>query len=270
MIVPKGDMSTSDSGSSDHTSQRPPSYRVEDFRSIDPVDKRPVFPAIPELELEHTAINTTYPNDNRTSYTTISNPPSVSNLASSSKAILTTSLNDIELPAAFSRIPPPHISYDSFKPLFLVANGKTLEKGFPRVQPPSVVHPHPFTYHDVTESDWLSFLDVLRAAASLTEKDISRSNLPIISILPIVNTLTEAGVQMIMKSRKGGKVAKMVDRWNHHFFSPRRMRAILMKGSIKISGLTDISADGQLSTLSEYPTPSTPNDNVYRLFVISV
>lgn len=172
MIVPKGDMSTSDSGSSDHTSQRPPSYRVEDFRSIDPVDKRPVFPAIPELELEHTAINTTYPNDNRTSYTTISNPPSVSNLASSSKAILTTSLNDIELPAAFSRIPPPHISYDSFKPLFLVANGKTLEKGFPRVQPPSVVHPHPFTYHDVTESDWLRLVYLCIYVLTLPYADI--------------------------------------------------------------------------------------------------
>lgn len=149
-------MNASGSRHYDHTSQRPPSYRVEDIRSIDPVDKVPAFPTIPELELEPTASNTlTYSNDTQTSYTTSPLTPSGSHQASSSKGTLTTHFSDIELPAAFARVPPHHISYDSFKPLFLVANGKALEKGFPPVPPPSVVHPHPFTYHDVTENDWL-------------------------------------------------------------------------------------------------------------------
>ncbi|KAH9477963.1 hypothetical protein JR316_0010196 [Psilocybe cubensis] len=277
MIVPENNMNDAGSSSQlyDHTSQRPPSYRVEDIRSFEPVDKVPVFPTIPELDVDSSASSSTTPSSNtafQTPYTISPVSPSGSHQASSSKGTLTTSLfSDTELPTAFSRVPPAHISYESFKPLFLAANGKTLEKGFPPVPPPSVIHPHPFTYHDVTESDWLSFLEALRAAASLTEKDINRSfSVPIISSLPLVGQLTGAGVQMLMKGRKGNKVAKVVDRWNHHFFCPRRMRAVLMKGSTKISGITEIAADGQLSTYPEYQTPTTPNDDVFRLFVISV
>ena len=58
----------------------------------------------------------------------------------------------------FSRVPPRELSYSSFQPMYLLCNGKTLDKGFPRAPPPSPILPHPFNSHDITESDWLRFV----------------------------------------------------------------------------------------------------------------
>jgi len=59
------------------------------------------------------------------------------------------------IPPCFSRPPPDVLSYPSFKAVFLVANQKSLEKGFPLACPPSNDRPHPFTSHDINEADWL-------------------------------------------------------------------------------------------------------------------
>jgi len=111
---------------------------------------------------------------------------------------------------AFSRPPASGLPYQAFKPTYLAARGKSLEKGFPMIPPPSEEVPHLFVTHDVHQDDWLqcvcfvdshkdriiyhyyyflpdSFLDDLRMAGSLTQKDISRSHLPIISFVPIVS-----------------------------------------------------------------------------------
>jgi hypothetical protein len=61
-------------------------------------------------------------------------------------------------PSQFSRVPPKELSHISFQPMFLLCNGKTLDKGFPRAPPPSSVQPHPFISHDITEDDWLRFV----------------------------------------------------------------------------------------------------------------
>ena len=65
---------------------------------------------------------------------------------------------DSEGLSTFSRVPPRELSYSSFQPMFLLCNGKTLDKGFPSAPPPSSIQPHPFNSHDITEGDWLRFV----------------------------------------------------------------------------------------------------------------
>ena len=48
----------------------------------------------------------------------------------------------------------PSLPYSSFPPMYLSANGRHLDQGFPMMPPPSQVQPHPFTSHDVNELDW--------------------------------------------------------------------------------------------------------------------
>ena len=55
---------------------------------------------------------------------------------------------------SFARPPAQNLCYNNFPPTYLIANGKKLDSGFPMEPPPSPVHPHPFTSHDVNEADW--------------------------------------------------------------------------------------------------------------------
>ncbi|KDR72519.1 hypothetical protein GALMADRAFT_228809 [Galerina marginata CBS 339.88] len=251
---------------SSESQSAPPSYVHENRdREIDPIEKTPAFPV---------------PEDHRPTYSTITSTRTYYATSSSTSGSAPTSprhrdgldisiptANDA-LPSAFSRAPPPELSYPAFNPIFLVAQGKTVDKGFPAAPPPSSVQPHPFTSHDVGEADWLSFLNAVRSAATLTEKDVRRSYLPIISIIPIVNIIAATGVQKIMKNQKGGKVAKTIGIWNHLFFGPRKLRVILMKGQVKLSGQTELPPDGQFSPANLAPVAA--DDDVYRLFVVSI
>lgn len=65
-----------------------------------------------------------------------------------------TSTSPEQLPPSFSRLPPHDLAYGPFQPMFLVASGRYLNKGFPSVPPPSNLRPHPFIIHDVNEGDW--------------------------------------------------------------------------------------------------------------------
>jgi hypothetical protein len=89
-------------------------------------------------------------------------------------------------------------------------------------------------------------------------------------MVPIISTLSAVGVQKIMKSQKGDKVAKTIDIWNHHFFGPRRLRVILMKGQVKLSGLTELPTDGLITATPSHLAPITADDDVYRLFLVSI
>ena len=60
--------------------------------------------------------------------------------------------------ASFSRFPSQDAMYPSFPPIFLVATGKSLHKGFPYASPPSSSNPHPFVSHDVNEGDWTRYI----------------------------------------------------------------------------------------------------------------
>jgi hypothetical protein len=39
--------------------------------------------------------------------------------------------------------------------MYLIANGRYLDEGFPVVPPPSPMQPHPFSSRDVREVDWI-------------------------------------------------------------------------------------------------------------------
>ena len=60
--------------------------------------------------------------------------------------------------SSFTRVPSMDVLYPSFQPLFLVATGKTLDKGFPNASPPSKSNPHPFVSHDINEGDWIRYV----------------------------------------------------------------------------------------------------------------
>lgn len=58
------------------------------------------------------------------------------------------------LPTSFSRTTPSNLPYGAFSPMYLTANGRHLNKGFPFLPPVSVEAAHPFLTHDIAESDW--------------------------------------------------------------------------------------------------------------------
>jgi hypothetical protein len=83
-------------------------------------------------------------------------PPSRSLLSLVGGSASTPSQNQgPPLPPSFSRPPPHNLVCDTFPPIYLIANGKHLDDGFPVVPPPSSVQPHPFSSHDVREVDWI-------------------------------------------------------------------------------------------------------------------
>jgi len=173
--------------------------------------------------------------------------------------------------------------------MFLIATGKTLDKGFPFTTPPSNSNPHPFASHDVYENDWMSFLHEVQTVATLTEKQIRMSHLPIISIIPIVNELSFYGVKQYLKHRNASKVIDCIEKWNRHFFEQRKMKIVLMKGQVKVSGqkeylnhtspppTSDLKSDDNRHYQDHPPPPSSPgisqeligtHDDIYRLFVV--
>jgi len=148
-----------------------------------------------------------------------------------------TSGPDESLPLSFSRQPPPHLHYDHFPPLFLIAKGDHLDKGFPICPPPSHLLPHPFITHDVNEGDWTRLLEDIRKTAMLTQRDADRArSIPIVNILPILNSLVEHAIRQHLKRRKAAPVSKLIETWNHHFFHPRKMEVVLMHGQVRLSG----------------------------------
>jgi len=125
--------------------------------------------------------------------------------------------------------------------------------------------------------------------ATLTEKQIRLSHLPIISIIPVINELAFYGVKQILKHQNVSKVVDCIDKWNRHFFEQRKIRIVLMKGQVKVSGQKEYlnhtsqapSGSNLQSDDHKYedrpPPPSAAgisqeligkNDDTYRLFVV--
>jgi hypothetical protein len=222
-------------------------------------------------------------------------PPTSSSSYFTPTLSATENTMSVQVPTSFSRVPSRDVMYPSFPPIFLVATGKTLDKGFPYASPPSSSDPHPFVSHDVTEGDWTSFLEEVRLAAALTDKQIRRSHLPIVDLLPIINSLASYGVKQIMKHQNISKVIACIDQWNRHFFEQRKMRVILMKGQVTVKGQPEYLNDAASYATSpsssrgpefddrkhdeDHPSTSTSavgisqglidkNDDIYRLFVV--
>ena len=96
---------------------------------------------------------------------------SFANSASSSHFAPASSINNAAMsvpivrpapgsPFSFARAPSREVTYPSFPPMFLVATGKTLAKGFPYTSPASNSNPHPFASHDVYEVDWMRYFSL--------------------------------------------------------------------------------------------------------------
>ncbi|KAJ7189171.1 hypothetical protein C8R46DRAFT_1056736 [Mycena filopes] len=180
--------------------------------------------------------------------------------------------------ASLTRVPPPNLPRTPFPPLFLLADGPSLRSGFPAVPPPSTEQPHPFTLHDVNETDWLQFLTDLRNVSNLTEEDRQTAYcVPVLSSVPIINLAIATAITHHIQRKKKWLASLLVDKWNHHFFHPRRIEVILMRGQTKLSGQSDqpvanLYTPRSVNFTAPPPPPSATSsgDRTYRLFVVSM
>ncbi|TFK41675.1 hypothetical protein BDQ12DRAFT_678331 [Crucibulum laeve] len=169
-------------------------------------------------------------------------------------------------PPAFLRQPSRSSTYTSFSPMYLIARSRYLNKGFPPFPPPSSSRHHPFATHDIAMEDWLSFLEDVQSSTTLTLLDKGLVHLPavallpVVAFLPIINSIASYGIKSYMKSRKSNVVADVVDQWNHHYFNPRRMSVILMKGHSKLSGKRNVNLG--TSDIISPPRPVSPSSSV--------
>ncbi|KAJ7086206.1 hypothetical protein C8R44DRAFT_37333 [Mycena epipterygia] len=189
-------------------------------------------------------------------------------------------------PPSLSRAPPPNLPKTPFPPMFLLAQGNSLRQGFPCIMPPTTHQPHPFALYDVNETDWTQFLEEMRTVASLSPQDKVTANcVPILSAVPIINVAVAAAITHHIRRKKPRLVSFVVDKWNHHFFHPRRIEVILMRGENKLSGQSDQPVANLYTprTVNFTPPPldSDPkrgekhgshndSDKTYRLFVVSM
>lgn len=142
-------------------------------------------------------------------------------------------------PPPFLRPAPRHLSYPSFEPTYLIGPSERLDKGFASEIPPSRIHPHPFSTHDVREEDWMRFLSDLKKAASLTPRNRvvagvvpmaagiglpgelryglirADSNLTGSGLACFEGMLVSRAMENRMRGRKRGPAGELVDHWNH-------------------------------------------------------
>ncbi|KAJ6493200.1 hypothetical protein C8R45DRAFT_989139 [Mycena sanguinolenta] len=190
---------------------------------------------------------------------------------------------------SLTRIPPPNLPRTPFQPMFLFAEENSLEKGFSSAIPPSSNYPHPFTTLDINEPDWLQFLSEIRTVANLTEKDVDTAyHVPVVSAIPLVNLAVALAITHHIKRKKPRLVSLLIDKWNHHFFHPRNIEIILMRGQVKVSGQSDQPVGNLYTprTVNFKPPPMSDTDSktsggdrhgskgssdkTYRLFVVSM
>ncbi|KAJ7358242.1 hypothetical protein DFH08DRAFT_848111 [Mycena albidolilacea] len=198
--------------------------------------------------------------------------------------------------ASFTRPAPINLERTPFQPMFLFADGNSLGNGFPNVLPPSTNQPHPFFVHDINETDWTTFLGDMQRAARLTEKDTRTAYcVPVVSSIPIINLALASAITHHIRRKKPRLVSLLVDKWNHHFFHPRNIEVILMRGQVKLSGqsdqpvanlytprtvnfkpplLEDATSDGKSPPAAKGGSArghgSGNADKTYRLFVVSM
>ncbi|KAJ7469295.1 hypothetical protein B0H11DRAFT_1868568 [Mycena galericulata] len=243
--------STSNGSSSGSGLRPPPQWHPTSSETALPVSSPPQFPALSPTH----------------SHTYIATPPSQ--------------------PSSFSRRPPYNLPKTTFQPMFLFAEENSLKKGFPCVPPPSTSHPHPFELFDINETDWAEFLDDLRVMARLSPQDRTQAEcVPIVSALPLINIVVGSAIRHHLRRQKPRLVSLLVDKWNHHFFHPRGIEVILMRGQNKLSGQSDQPVPSLYTprTVNFTPPPlddsdapdkhghhhASGGDKTYRLFVVSM
>lgn len=120
----------------------------------------------------------------------------------------------------------------------LISNDKDLSKGFPELPPPCQAHPHPFSTHDITEEDWKRFLADIKKGGSLSGGQRIKSNvIPMMTGIGLVGGFLLTGaIEKKMKAKNRNAAGDVIDNWNHYFFGPRRMEAVLCQASERLSG----------------------------------
>lgn len=120
----------------------------------------------------------------------------------------------------------------------LISNQADLSKGFPELPPPCQLCVHPFATHDILEEDWKRFLADVKKAGSLSAGQRIKSNaIPFVAGISLVGGFFLTGaIEKRMKAKNRNAAGDVVDHWNHYFFGPRRMEAILCQGSERLSG----------------------------------
>ncbi|KDQ60001.1 hypothetical protein JAAARDRAFT_32369 [Jaapia argillacea MUCL 33604] len=151
-------------------------------------------------------------------------------------------------PPSFSRPAPSNLPYTAFPPLTIYL-GKGLGDGFPTTLPPTahVDEPHPFTSHDIQESDWLSFLGSIKEVGSLSGGEKIVGNPLVLGIAGgltfgvaggVTGAIIAKGVHHRMMKKKYLAIGELINIWNQTFFHPRKMEVILAKGPERLSGPT--------------------------------
>ncbi|KAF8840190.1 hypothetical protein BDN67DRAFT_968899 [Paxillus ammoniavirescens] len=151
---------------------------------------------------------------------------------------LSSFFGDKGTPPMWQRLPPAGLPYNQFPPMCLISNGKELSKGFPELPPPCELNQHPFSTHDVNEEDWKRFLADVKKSGSLSAAQRIKSN-----AIPLVTGASFFGgflmtyaIEKKMKAKNRTAAGDLVDHWNHFFFGPRKMEAVLCQASERLSG----------------------------------
>ncbi|KAJ6592797.1 hypothetical protein B0H19DRAFT_1365138 [Mycena capillaripes] len=190
-------------------------------------------------------------------------------------------------PPSLTRPVPPNLPRTPFQPMFLLADRNSLKQGFPAVLPPTSHQPHPFSWSDINETDWTRFLEEMRTVARLTQKEKNLGySIPILSAIPWINIAIASAIMHHIQRKKPALVSLLVDKWNHHFFHPRNIEVILMRGQTKLSGQSDQAVANLYTprTVNFKPPPLSGTNNdpgddrhaskgdnkIYRLFVVSM
>ncbi|EMD34638.1 hypothetical protein CERSUDRAFT_125226 [Gelatoporia subvermispora B] len=149
-------------------------------------------------------------------------------------------------PACFSRPLPPMMPYGPFPVTSVLSQSKRLEDGFPLAAPPSAGGPHPFATHDITQEDWILFLQHVKAVAGLTGMNKVVANVaPLamgVGFLP-AGLLISRGLENGMKNKKRGPVSEIIAQWNHYFFHPRQIDIALAQGRICYTNADGVAPD---------------------------
>ncbi|EIN09027.1 hypothetical protein PUNSTDRAFT_44496 [Punctularia strigosozonata HHB-11173 SS5] len=174
------------------------------------------------------------------------------------RSVLDLSPNGIAEPVGFGRMPSPAFSYEPFETVWLYAKEKTLEHGWPLTAPKSLAArqtAHPFSTHDVRETDWRRFLGDLEFGARG-------------AWVPMPETSKGKGWQLfgskptkererLLKQEQERLVMQIILTWNHllihqRFFGLRRMEVYLFKGSERLKpGSAHLSSTAAASSHSQ-------------------
>ncbi|EMD34642.1 hypothetical protein CERSUDRAFT_125230 [Gelatoporia subvermispora B] len=139
------------------------------------------------------------------------------------------------LPPSFSRPLPPNLPYGVFPTISSISVSRSIKDGFSLSIPQSAVTPHPFPLHDVSQGDWILFVQQIRAAAGLTMMDRFMYDvvpMALNSTLVPALFLKDGYIKISGKRKQVGSVGELIRQWNAYFFHPRQMDVALCRGQM--------------------------------------